>query len=74
MKFYRVVLRTERDSSQGFEFFTNLADAKRAQAEFFRNSYPEHSPSAEIETIEIVPTKRGILAALNRYAGHPDNG
>ena len=29
---------------------------------------------AVMEEINVTPTKTGILAALNRYGDHPDNG
>jgi len=27
-----------------------------------------------IEAIQVTPSKAGIIAALNLYGGHPDNG
>lgn len=59
-------------NSAGFEFFTTKRVAERAAAEWNKDNPDEES--ARIVEIKVVPTKRGILRALNLYASHPDNG
>ena len=67
MKFYRVHFVNHAEmGSQGYEFFTS----KRAAEKKAR----EYGPTAEVEEIQVTPTRAGILDALNRYGSHPDNG
>ncbi len=72
MKLYRLHLHVEMGCSGGFEFFTSRREAERRKRELDAQNDPVDA--AEIDEIEITPTKSGILAALNRYADHPDNG
>lgn len=80
MKFYRVSYSTEGGNSGGFSWHTNrraALAAARADYDQDPDEYDHHSPtrgSDRIEVIEIAPTRRGILRALNALAGHPDNG
>ncbi len=71
MKFYRVAKSTEGGNSDGFEFFTNRADAEKDVRQFLRVEPDEFS---RVDVIEVTPTKAGILRALKLYASHPDNG
>ena len=73
MKFYRVHTCVECSTSSGYEFFTNKADAERAVREWTTGE-ALRTDTAEIDVIEITPTKAGILHALNTYAAHADNG
>lgn len=70
MRLYRVHCWTGEDGHSGFKFFSNRADAEKAVREWDR----ENTAVAELEAIEVEPTKAGILAALNTYANHADNG
>lgn len=75
MRFYRLHMTSVQDGDQGFSWHTSQRDADHAKSEYLGGTWAKHTePSAEIEIIEVNPTKDGILAALNRYAVHPDNG
>lgn len=60
MRFYRVHSYDEKNGSFGFLWYTNRREAEK--------------PGEPIEAVNIVPTKAGILRALQVYASHPDNG
>jgi len=70
MIFYRVHYKDSFAESQGYEFFTTKSKAESAQ----KKANKENGQNEEIEKVEIRPTKKGVLAALNRWASHPDNG
>jgi hypothetical protein len=74
MRFYRVAFGNEEGNSGGYAWFTTIAEARR----FARGKEPDDATSCVIdptpEPVDIEPTKRGILDALNRYADHPNNG
>jgi hypothetical protein len=72
MKFYRNHLRSQGDASAGYEFFTSKRAAIASAAKIVREGMD--APSEIAVPIEVAPNKAGICAALNRYAGHPDNG
>lgn len=81
MKFFRVHLCDTDEGSAGYRYETNEPAARRIVAEFKRDlkarvrmSERPAESSCDIDTIEIEPNKAGILKALNRYAGHPNNG
>lgn len=71
MKIYKVKF-TAHAASAGFYFTGSMKDAKarRENAEGFWDD----DWKKEIESIEVTPTKRGIIDALNRHGGHNDNG
>ncbi len=72
MRFYRVHRRDNEAESVGYLYYTRRIDAEQARRSWLRTQgeYAE----AVVETVNIEPTKRGILRALKRYANHPDNG
>lgn len=80
MKFFRVSYSKDGGNSAGFSWHTNLREALAAAKRDYDEDpgeYDNHAPirgSDRIETIEIAPTRRGILRALERLASHPDNG
>lgn len=89
MKLYRVHMTTMEEGSNGFEWYSSKAAAERAASKFVRNNQPEdekedyyanlarrvNAPDRpEVEAVEFPTTKAGILALLNAYASHPDNG
>ena len=71
MKFYQVCTTTEGGNSAGSRFFTSKSEAEKAAHQFRR---AEPGEWADVYQITVIPTKAGILAALNRHASHPDNG
>ena len=73
MKIARLHLYTNENSSQGYEFFGSMRAAKKAQTKFKRD-FKADDPAPEIDTIEVDPSRAGIIKALNTYAGHADNG
>lgn len=73
MKFYRVHLYSETEGSFGFEWYTSKRDAEGAANDFIRRN-DDQCPDPEIDEVEIKPTKKGILYALECYGTHPDNG
>lgn len=70
MRFYRLQRQVEGGNCGGFEWFTRRADAEREGRAWER----EEDEETFIDAVDITPTKRGILRALNHYADHPDNG
>lgn len=70
MKLYKVSYRKSDYEHAGYEFFRNLRDANAAKKKWGNES----NDTAEIELIEVNPTKSGIRNALNKHASHPDNG
>jgi hypothetical protein len=71
MKFYRMELYDEEGHSAGYTFVTNRAAVAAQRREWVEQ---HEEPTIKVEEIEVEPTKAGILAALNCYASHPDNG
>lgn len=71
MRIYKVHYRAERGVSEGFEYFTSQAKAKKAVATY--QAEEVNDPSATLEVITVAPSKQGILDALNSHASHADN-
>ena len=73
-KLYRVALACEGGlpKSDGYVWTTSRREADRIASQY-EADHPDEMPCT-VEAIEVIPTKRGILAALNKYATHPDNG
>lgn len=74
MTFYRVQFYTEKDGSQGYEFFTTKFAAQKYQRESWDGEGKLTDIHRRIEQIEVKATKAGILQLLQRYASHADNG
>lgn len=69
MKIYRVSYADKQDAEhKGYSYHTSRAAAEKAVRDC-----KEHK-QCEITTTELTPTKKGIIAYLERYADHPDNG
>jgi hypothetical protein len=83
MRFYKVHCRCEGGTSQSIEWFTSRRQAERCRSARIKDakataasddpSIGEFMPD-EVEPIDIIPTKRGILRALRHWASHADNG
>lgn len=76
MKIYKVSYDGDPDGQKGFEFVASMELARKLARAWEKQ---EKSPGigdhrGEIELLEISPTKRGILKALNKHGSHPDNG
>ena len=72
MKFYRVELFEKAGESSGFDFYTDLRKATACDVEWRKQN--GGTSRATVTQIDIEPTRKGILEALNRYASHADNG
>ena len=72
MKFYRLH-ETNGDGSHGFEWFTVRRKAEAAKRYWDKGAVGTYD-CAELELVEVRPTKAGILQALKVYADHADNG
>jgi hypothetical protein len=72
MKIYRLHVRQHQAGSVGYQFFTSKAAAEIAERE--AKCHEDHEATAIDGPREIKLTKAGVLAALNLYAAHPDNG
>lgn len=69
MKLYKLSFTEKNDNEhKGFAFYSSQREAKKEARKVASHK------DCEIEAIVVTPTKAGILRALNRYAGHPDNG
>ena len=71
MRVYRVEYTDGQGESKGFCHFARLG-----HAEDVMERYESHAgkDTAKLEVLDIELTEIGVLTALNRYAGHPDNG
>lgn len=69
VRFYRVHGKDIRGRSLGYSWSSSKRDAFRARAELRKGG-----SSAELEPVEVRPTRAGILEALRLHASHPDNG
>jgi hypothetical protein len=72
MKIYKVTLYDCVEGNQGYTFHGSKRAATQRAAEFRRDNADDRS--TEIDIITVKTDRAGILDALNRYAGHPDNG
>lgn len=74
MKLYRIAT-FEAGESSGYRYVGNQDEARRIARENKASAEEVYGPGYKsIETIEVEPTKAGILECLNRYGSHPDNG
>lgn len=73
MRFYRLHFHKEGGNSDGYEWFTSLAPAKRAKREQDSAVDPDDACD-EVEVVDVTPTKDGILFALREFGSHANNG
>lgn len=75
MQFYRLHRRDNVDfGSAGFEWFTARKDAEAAMSAWIKENGEDRALGTAIATIDITPTKKKLLAFLNEFASHADNG
>jgi hypothetical protein len=72
MKIYRLHKLTNNHESEGFAFFSNRKDADGALREYEKGF--DRETESEVELLDFLPTKKEIIALLNRVAHHNDNG
>lgn len=75
MRLYRNHYSKEGGGSAGFSFHPSkrLAHKEATKRKKREGEYWE-TPHEVATPVEVCPTKDGIIAALNHYADHPDNG
>lgn len=75
MKVYRNCYYNNSDSSQGFEYFKNKSEAKKAMNEFKHAQEDNFDDDrSSIDAYECKISAQGIIDVLNVVAAHPDNG
>jgi hypothetical protein len=74
MKIFKNTYQSHQESSQGFSFHASRMLAIAAMNKFKKNSGGDFNPDSSTEQIDVTPTKKGIISALNEHAGHNDNG
>ena len=79
MKIYRVSHRDQWSEHSGYEYFSNKSIAESIQNKENKERGKGGKDSAaqtfdEVEEIEFMLSKKGILDLLNQYAAHPNNG
>ncbi len=69
MKIYMNSIRDNSGEHKGYSYFSSKLKAEREAAKL-------KTDDLEVETtsFEINPRKAGIIAALNNWGGHADNG
>ncbi|MEN6533364.1 MAG: hypothetical protein ABFD89_06855 [Bryobacteraceae bacterium] len=62
--------------SRGYSYHPSKREARKAATAAIRHTKDDSEPTDEVQTepIEVTPTKKGIISALNQHGGHPDNG
>jgi hypothetical protein len=76
MRFYRVHFESGNGECAGFSWHSSKSGALRAAREAFKDDPVAYELEGfpTIEEVQVEMCKEGVLAALNRYANHPDNG
>jgi|GEM_PF-6644621 len=74
MRFYRVHVRSEGGLSAGYLWFTSHKDAWKAKRQHDAQADVELDHADDPESVQIEPTRDGILSALREWASHADNG
>jgi len=74
MKIYRNDYRDRGQINQGFSFHTTMSSAHGEASVVQERSRKSKEPivTTITDALDIELTKRGVLAALNLYAAHPD--
>lgn len=71
MKIYRISLERSGHEHDGYRYFTSKKAAQKALKE---ENHTEYFHAKEIDELEIVLTKKGVMAFLNAWAAYSDNG
>ena len=70
MKVYRIGFMDDMQEHKGYAYATSKADAGKLRHELRRNGYTIRGT----ESRDVPLTKAGVLAALEAFGSHPDNG
>lgn len=71
MILYRISVVTEHGEHKGYH---HAGSYKEALGKILKLEKMWGVGSIDYERIQVLPGKKGLIAALNRFAGHPDNG
>lgn len=74
MKIYRVHYYTQRDGSDGYEYFTSKAAADKAANKFRKEHKPYEGSEPHVQETTCGGSLRNIVDYLNRFASHANNG
>lgn len=75
MKIYKVSLYSHQEYSVGFSFYSSKLKADNEVKRYKKVAGDDFNERlSSVELIEVVPTRQGIIDALNQYASHNDNG
>ncbi len=72
MKIYQVSYGDCIEGHRGYSYYSSRAKAVKAINDFKRKG--ENFQASLLDESDVEISKAGILEALNRYAGYPDNG
>ena len=72
MKLYRVSLYSTEYGHRGYVWHPSAWKANEDARNYIANDPADHK--ATVVRVEVPIDKAGLLRALNRLAGHPDNG
>jgi hypothetical protein len=70
MKIYRVAWSDAVGESRGYSFHSSRRDASIDCKRMLK----ANGSIGQVRVVNVAPTRRGIISALNKLAGHPDNG
>lgn len=71
MKLYRLHMKHEAGQSVGFDWHLSKEAAERAMRLWIKDG---DGRSAKVEVVQIDTHRAGLVAAMNQFAGHADNG
>lgn len=75
MKIFRVHKTEPTHESEGYEYFSNRADAEKCLRKHVKSHGNQMKIDlSDIEEKNIIIGKCEFLALLNQWASHPDNG
>jgi hypothetical protein len=81
MKIYRFHFYEGNDGSTGFGYYTSRGAAEAAARAWVKQCQQDDDRASammginsEIEEIDVVLTKKGVIELLESWAAHPSNG
>ena len=74
MNIYRASYRDALGEHKGYEFFVSRRKASQACADYTRKEGVHSKAETTLTLVQFKPTRTDVVALLNRFAGHADNG
>lgn len=74
MKIYRVSFEDEADGHWGYRYFEDEEKARTASDKWANGQHSNEGTTAPIAEADCPLTKEGVLAILNKWGSHNDNG